>query len=198
MKLLADHPKNSSTRYSSKGFTLLEILVVMAIILGLAGIGFSVFMSSLTTAKENETQAILNAVSEAMVARSADISSAQREEAAVGITAGFTFPDGDGSASSTENLVFYISGDFDGDGTIDVGAETKNSKIVPGASGSGSYLNSDGRIVDSWGNPIRYTFPGVYHNEDDGFDLESAGPDELFSGTNDDGKDAELDNIILK
>jgi len=45
-------------------------------------------------------------------------------------------------------------------------------------------------IVDSWGTPLRYTFPGEHNNHDDGFDLESAGPDEDF--------DTEEDNIVLE
>lgn len=167
----------------------MELLVVMAIIMTLAGIGFGTYMLIIKSSKEKETELIINAVAEAMEARSADISSAQRAEMAGMITSGYTFPDGDSSDGSTQALVRYISGDFDGDGNIDVGAKSKVPEIIPGEFGQGSYLNSGGMIVDSWDRPIRYTFPGVYHTEDDGFDLRSAGPDGIFDNE---------DDIILK
>ena len=187
MKLPTKNKRLILSRGSVKGFTLIEVLVVMAIVASLSGIGFSVFFSANKTAKENETRVILKAVSSAMDSRSVDISSTQRT--AIGITAGRTFPDGDNTISSSEKLVFYISGDFDGDGNIDDGAKTKMPEIVAGESGKGSYLDADERIVDSWDTPIRYTFPGVYHTEDDGFDLQSAGADRIFGNE---------DDIILK
>ncbi len=187
MKLTSQNLNTLAARKTKKGFTLMEVIVVMAIIFGLAGIGFGDFFQMNNTAKEGETRAILNAVSEAMVARSADISSDQRGD--VGVQTGFIYPTGDGGDKSTEALVSYISGDFDGNGYIDDNARTKSSAIVPGQTGSSSYLNDDDVIVDSWGTPIRYTFPGDYHNEDNGFDLESAGPDREFDTD---------DDIILK
>ncbi|MFT5905240.1 MAG: prepilin-type N-terminal cleavage/methylation domain-containing protein [Cryomorphaceae bacterium] len=179
----------------SKGFTLLEVLVVMAIIASLSAIGFGVFLKISETAKEKETRLIIKAVSAAMDARSGDISSSQRAKFGTDITDGLTFPNGDNTVSSTEILVDYISGDFDGSGDIDDGAKTKEPKIVPGGSGKNSYLNATGSIVDSWGTPIRYKFPGVYHTEDNGFDLESAGPDKDFGSAS---NAATRDNIILK
>jgi len=187
MKLSAINQRPTSSRGSVKGFTLIEVIVVMAIIMGLAGIGFGVFFKVNDSAKENETRTILEAVASAMDARSADISSTQRDS--VGVQPGFTFPNGDGSEGSTTDLVSYISGDFNGDEEIDVGAKTKLPEISPGESGKNSYLDKDGRIVDSWNTPIRYTFPGVYHTEDDGFDLQSAGIDRIFDNE---------DDIILK
>jgi prepilin-type N-terminal cleavage/methylation domain-containing protein len=197
MKLPDRNQKLILSGDSVKGFTLIEVLVVMAIMFGLAGIGYSVFFKINETAKENETGVMLQAVASAMDARSVDISSTQRDD--VGVQTGLTFPDGDGSETSSEVLVNYISGDFDGDGNIDLGTKTKETKVVRGLKVKGSYIKEiDGRwlIVDSWNTPIRFTFPGDYHNEDDGFDLESAGPDREFgSGSTD---PLSKDNIILK
>jgi general secretion pathway protein G len=182
-----------------RGFTLLELIIVMAIILIIAGIGFGVFLSVYESAREEKTNIMLESVSSAMEARAADISSTQRAEAALGITAGLTFPNGDNSATSTANLIFYISGDFNGDGVVDAGAETKLTQVLRDSGNNDSYVKQVGAnwlIVDAWGTPIRYQFPGVNHTEDNGFDLESAGADKKF-GADASDPDAK-DNIILQ
>lgn len=191
-----DHLKSSTLK---RGFTLLELVVVMAIILIIAGIGYGVFLKVYQSAKEKETKIILDSVSTAMIARAADISSTQRAEAALGITVGLTFPNGDNSATSTANLIFYISGDFDGDGIVDTGAETKLTQVLRDSGDKDSYVKQVGAnwvIVDAWDTPVRYQFPGVYHTEDDGFDLESAGPDKQFGA--DPTDPLAKDNIILQ
>ena len=173
---------------SKQGFTIIEVIVVIAIIITLSGIGFGVFFKMNEKARASQTQVIIDSVAAAMEGRALDITRDQRDT--FGLSS--TFPEASsGDDNSTVDLVSYISGDFDGDGETDDGVETKLPQLVANDSDSNqdSYLDDDGRIVDGWGNPIQYTFPGVYHNEDDGFDLVSAGPDKEF-GTEDD--------IILK
>jgi len=202
MKFMTSKQKVNQSSLLMKGFTLIELLVVMAIIATLSGIGFGVFLYMNTSAKESETETIINAVAAAMDARSADISSDQRDD--LNIPDDATFPEGDGSESSTEDIVYYIMGDFDRNGVVDEGAETKLPQLSSVDSGEASFLNEDGYIVDSWGTPIRYTYKdqgggnysGEYHNEDNGFDLESAGPDKEFGSSSSDSLSE--DNIILK
>lgn len=187
-----------------KGFTLIEVLVVMAIIASLAGIGFGVFFKMNRSAREGETRTMLEAIATAMEARAADISSTQRDD--LGLPDGARYPLGNGDDDSSENLIYYISGDFDSDGEVDEDAETKLPELVIGGGEGSSYLKEVGgnwRIVDAWKIPIRYTYKlvggeytGEYHSEIDGFDLESAGPDKEFgTGSSDPLSD---DNIILK
>ena len=186
------------SRFCEKGFTIIELLVVMAIVVSLAGIGFGVFSKMNTTSRENETRTIINAVSAAMEARAGDISSAQRGLMA-SIQPALTYPDGDDSDTSTEDLVLYISGDFDGDKKVDEGMKSKLPEVVVESAGKNSYIKKVGEnwlIVDSWGTPLRYTYPGVYNNYDDGFDIESAGPDKEFGVGGSD--DLSKDNILLK
>lgn len=194
MKLSSNQILTPLVRNLKQGFTLIEVIVVMAIIASLAAIGFGVFFQMNNSAREKETAVIINTIASAMDARAADISAEQRD--LVGIVAGFTYPSGDGTENSTIDLVRYIAGDFDGDGATDQGADTKMSNLLAQESGKSSLLDEQGRIIDSWKTPIRYTFPGNYHNEDDGFDLESAGPDREFGSGEDD--DLARDNIILK
>lgn len=179
--------------HMKRGFTLIELLVVIAIIATLSAIGFGTFFKIREGANEKETSARINAVAAAMVARSEDITSAQRAD--VGITNGL-YPIGDGLDGSTADLIRYISGDYDGDeeGEIDDGVKTKLPEVVVSSANRNSFIKEMGAdnwlIVDSWNTPLHYTFPGIVNNYDNGFDLESAGPDRDFS--------AKEDNIILE
>jgi len=178
---------------------LVEVLVVITIIALLGAIGYGTFLTLRENAKVNETELIIEAVASAMEARANDITTQQRMD--VGIPQGDVFHPGDGSDGSTTNLVHYISGDYDRDDVPDDGVKTKLDKVVIDSADSNSFISEVAGawvIVDAWDNPIRYTFPGNHNNHDDGFDLESAGPDEMFTGTNDKGNDATLDNIILE
>ncbi len=180
----------------NRGFTLIELLVVIAIIAGLAVIGFGTFFKIAENAKGSDTKARIAAVAAAMEARAEDITSAQRTD--IGIPDGRTYPDGDRSDEfGTSILIDYISGDYNRDGVPDDGVRPMLDQVVILENGNAFIKNLGGDdswvIVDAWGNPLRYTFPGEHNNHDNGFDLESAGPDEMF-----DGNDAELDNIILE
>ena len=177
---------NKQHTYHKNGFTLVEILVVIAIIATLTAIGYGTFLKLQESARENATELILNDVSRAMESRANNITSDQRT--LLGLPNGDTYPMGGGDNLSTTALVNYISGDYDGDGVIDPGVTTESPQIVAESAANGSYLKDESGawvITDSWGTPLRYTFPGVHNSHDDGFDLVSAGPDKVFGGDDD-------------
>ena len=174
--------------YSQRGFTLVEMLVVIAIIALVSAIGYGTFIKLRENARINATELIIEAVASAMDARSSNITSAQR--AAVSIPPEQTFHSGDGSETSTNDLIAYLSGNF---GVGDEVTSVLPQVDVNTAGTANSYVedvNGQFLIVDSWGTPLRYTFPGDHNTHDDGFDLESAGPDKDF--------DEDSDNIILE
>ncbi len=207
MKISSNLEVGNFPNRGKRGFTLIELIVVMGIITTMAGISYGVFFLITGRANEDKTELIIRDVASAMEARASDISAAQMKE--MGLPDGAIYPEGDGGDTSTEALIHYITGDFDGDGSIatDEGVRSKLPKLVVSSAGKESYIaevNGKWLIVDSWGTPLRYTYQnnggvysGTYHTSDDGFDIVSAGPDRDFgnSGGND---AASKDNIILK
>ena len=193
--------KLKTRNHPKRGFTLLEILVVITIISTLSAIGFGTFLKLQENARGKETTIIINAVATAMQSRSNNITSTQRSTA--GVNSGETYPIGDGSDGSTTPLINYISGDFDGAGGVDDGVTSELPQVDIDSADNSSFIkqvnsgDDDGGgawvIVDGWGMSLRYTYngtSGVHNTYDDGFDLESAGPDNDF--------DTVEDNIILE
>ena len=186
--------KPETRNHPKRGFTLIEILVVITIISTLSAIGFGTFLKLRENARGKETTIIINAVATAMQSRSNNITSTQRSTAGVG--SGQTYPIGDGSDGSTTLLINYISGDFDGAGGVDDGVTSELPQVDIDSADNSSFIkqeNGNWVIVDGWGVQLRYTYDGTsgeHNTYDDGFDLESAGPDNDF--------DTVEDNIILE
>jgi len=167
-----------------KGFTLIEILVVLAIIATLAGIGFAVFSGMLGSSAEKETEVRINAVDSSMDSRSGNITKDQKTSLTLDVTK--PYPEADGGANSSKIIVRFLSGDFDGDGQVDDNATPEMTELVLNNEGaSGTYINAEGQLIDSWGSEIRYRFPGIYQNGVDGFDLTSPGPDREYDTEDD-------------
>lgn len=137
-----------------KGFTLIELMTVIAIIALLAGIGFGTYVLVNQNTARNETKIIIENVQ-------AQMEVLQNE--------GITLPDGDGGESSSKAIVDLLSEGLDGTPMI--------PEIDPDYEGKGKLVDSQGRLIDAWGNPIRYTNPGSMNNMENGFDLWSDGQD---------------------
>lgn len=185
--------KYSLSQRDRAGFTLIEILVVITIIAVLASIGFGTYMLVNRTAAEKSCKILIENVGMQLEKRVNQQFTAEERallEAGVLDTDG-VFPAGDGSATSTKNLVALIAGDFDNDGTVDDDQKPLISEIDPKYAGRGRLVR-DGLLVDPWNRPMYYRYPGEKNNMENGFDLWSAGPDGKTS-TDEERKD-DVDN----
>ncbi len=151
---------------SSKGFTLIEILVVMAIIAVLATVVVGSIGFYQNKTKDNKGKVLVASVSQALDSYRLD----EGEYPEMGA---------DGSEMSSAILYDTLFGDSDGDGIADDDATIYLDTLNP--NGNTAALNveesGDGYIlVDGFKNPLRYRAPGQ-QNPGSEFDLWSAGLD---------------------
>lgn len=135
-------------RKNKKGFTLMELLVVMAIILLLAGLLMGATQKAKEQAKRAAAKAMIAGLETAVAMFQADLGG---------------YPSGTGVAGSTANLVSCLTTNA---GSYFAGATTFN---LPNASWSGPYMNFKqgdvvgGTIRDPWGREYLYAGPGYNH-----------------------------------
>lgn len=173
----------SSIRVRS-GFTLIEILAVIVIIAVLAAIGYGTFMLVNKSAAEKNCKMLIENICSQLEQRAGEISDEDRGILGSLLDADGQFPAGDGSESSTKNLVAFLAGDYDNNGTVDENRSPMLTEIDPEYTGRGR-LVKDGLLMDPWGSPMYYEYPGQKNNMENGYDLWSAGPDKE-EGTKDD------------
>jgi len=178
--------KKTLTRIPS-GFSLVEMLVVIAILAVLGGFGFGTYMLVNKQAKVEQAAMMIEQLSSSLEVRgNQPFSKLDLDDLQGVLSIGSRYPDGDGSRTSTTGLLALLSGDYDSSGRIDDARSPMFPQIDPDYQGKGKYA-MDGLIVDPWLNPLRYEFPGYNNNVEDGFDIWSAGPDGVFD-TEDDVK----------
>lgn len=201
MKLLRNKHK--------KGFTLIEILVVIAILASLGAIAWVAYGSIEKKRLNNLTQQHIEALS---VSLTNYFNNAKPEDPILWA---------DGGEAGAVALYQMLSGDFDGDGKTDKGRASYCKELVhyePGDSSKpeGIPYRSIGKnkyaIVDAWGQPISYRLgfekygtkkPGKKSKEKEqgkginvDFDIYSLGEDGLGDGLDNKGDNEDnLSNI---
>ena len=147
-------------------FSLVEMLAVIAILAVLAGFGFGTYFLVNKNARITQAQVVIDNLSANLETRVAQ--------------SGEDYPENAGE------LYELLTGDSDPkDGVVDEGKTPAFKEMDPQYDGKGKYLNAQRKIIDPWGTPIRYEFPGINNNVEEGFDLWSAGPDQEFGNEDD-------------
>jgi prepilin-type N-terminal cleavage/methylation domain-containing protein len=163
----------TNTRKKLGGFTLVEILVVIAIIASLAGVSLVAYNTLYLSGQDTATEARIKLMSseiEAIVLEFPDE-----------LTGNF-----DGGETSTLEIYKLLSGDSNGapDGVIS-GQEI--SGPMSGDLIGSKWVNSSYMLVDAWKKPLRFRRTGGKGEKHHYFDLWSVGQDGI-SGTEDDIK----------
>lgn len=151
------------------GFTLIEVLLVVALIVVLAGLGLTSFNYVQNTKRSKQTLLQIKEMSAA-------ISNMQMSRQAL--------QGADGSEGSSVVLYQMLSGDANSDGQLDPDTQVFVQGMV-GQTNKGKYTVSEQfEIVDPYGSPYRYQFPGQ-RNPPKEADIWSIGPDKI-NNTEDD------------
>jgi len=189
-----------------RGFTLVELLVVMAIVASLAGISFVLLIRQQNKARERDSEARITAVNDVIVNYLAD-----RNHDFDDLN-----PTSQSTETSTEELYGIITGDVNGDGKYDA-SDTYDHDNNPGTAeiqfpqynksmigkiGTGRkswfILDTDSgkyRVVDAFGTPLRFrTQNGKNTDFENGFDLWSCGQDQT-TNISDDAAEESQDDI---
>ena len=177
---------------TKRGFTLMELMVVMAIILVLAAIAISGYSWYKRKTAENRTALLVKSLENALEQYRSDTNTIPEESS-----------DDDGSTSVLYSALYGdglgsdgIAGTADAqapDGEVDDGATVYLDILDPSLVGTKrnvDEISGDYVIIDAWQRPMRYRGPG---NENPDFDIWSLG----FDGKGyPDGTDKEQEDDI--
>ncbi len=154
--------RNTRTRLRSRGFTLIEVMVVIAIILVLATFTIGGMGWYKRKAAIGKTVVLRGSIERALEDYALDHSA---------------YPVGNGDDDSTKDVYKALYGDADTDGIPDDGATVYLQVLDPKLKGNKQNVDpSNYTILDAWGETFKYQSPGDMNPQDD-FDLWSLGPD---------------------
>ena len=149
--------------YAARGFTLMEIMIVIAIIIVLATMTVAGVSWYKRKAAENKTKVLISSVERALEEYRADTGAFPTVAAA--------------DKGSTAEVYKALFGDSDGDGQSNSGETVYLSILDPSLTGNKLNVDKSGSayvIIDAWFEPLRYQSPGAMNPD---FDLWSMGPD---------------------
>ena len=168
---------------NTRGFTLVELLAVMALIAILSALGFGVYSYAKGKARESATEALLKQVEAGLESFHTKNGYYPRSTGGGFGTIAFTFAS-DGTVQSinfgTETLTRQTISQNDPQAKMKY---MKNAKLESFTKAVDmqvlkSNLNSDNELTDAWGSKVYYRSPGEFKRGS--FDLISAGPDGEF------------------
>ena len=159
--------KTHKNSRGSQGFTLIEIITVIAIIMVLAAMTIGGMSYMRDKAAESKTRVFMGAISAALEDYHFDNGEYPQQ------------PDNQVAGGSTKILYKSLYGDEDGDLVPDEGATVYLSLLDPHKTGPAKQVNvfywsKYPMLVDGWGRTLRYLSPGE-KNPPSSFDLWSAG-----------------------
>ena len=180
-----------------KRFTLTEVLVVVFLIGVLTAIGFGMYSYAMNSAKESATRALfsrLNAALESCNTKFGYIPQSDGNDFSTIYVKHFTDTYTVPGNSGEEKEIGYII-DFEGEAPTVPGDSKEKQNLALwmeefmktiDLESLRKNLDNNGRLVDGWGNPIYYCYPGKFNMT--GYDLYSLGADGRYGSDADELK----------
>ncbi len=131
---------NFRLRTVVRGYTLIEVIITLFLVIGVSGIAFHVFRQTTYRIKVSQTQTLLQLLEYSLEQYALDHD---------GI-----YPAGDGSYASAQILYQKLAG-YTPEGVRDESARCYGEYLSP----RGRFVEDERAVVDSFGNYIRYIAP---------------------------------------
>ncbi|MBI1884504.1 MAG: type II secretion system protein GspG [Chlamydiae bacterium] len=177
-------------RFYKRGFTVIEMLVVISVIAILASIILPALNSAQKKAKITKTQSMIDSITTAFKQYRTDFGAYPLDDTIPNVSGG--------SPTSAECIYYYSAASFvagENADEITAGPYMEYRQKDEGTSTQSADMDGDGAsddsifpVVDAWGNSLIYIEPGTHNTNS--FDIYSYGPD----GADDSGGDDDIVN----
>lgn len=154
-----------------KNFTLVELLCAVALVVILAGIGFSAYSYASYRGKEAATKSLINRIAAGL--------ETLKTKHGFYPSSGSSYTNIQFSVNNTTGLIESI---IIGSTTVDNAAQVKDFLAVADGESLKKYLvptsGTTHNLTDAWGGRIQYRYPGAINTVK--FDIIAPGADEAF------------------